>query len=99
MVKKTEPRTRIPSTVRPSIRPATPPHGECWYNGWPEKGASFPRIGDVRRCEHGVVQLMTETTSRHVAGPGTHWWRDLHPFWHWKTHRIAVAALNADQDF
>lgn len=81
---------------RPNIRKTGHPD-TCTGQAYETKDWGFP--GDVRRCEHGIVQICTETTSRHVAGPGTHWWRDLHPFWNWKTHQIAVAALNADQDF
>lgn len=83
----------------PNIRPAEPPHSDCRQNMWPEPGGHWNLLGDVRRCRHGKVQVLTETTSRYWAGPGTHWWRDLHPFWDFRTYRTAEAALDADKDF
>ena len=81
------------TTVRPNIRPATPPHSECWRQDHNERG----RVGDVRRCRHGAVQVRSKTTSRTMAGPGTDWWRDLRPFLDRKEYRAAVAALDATE--
>lgn len=78
----------------PNIRPKVRPHSECWNQEWP----TFGLLGDVRRCEHGVVQVLTETRSRTIAGPGTHWWRDLRKWLDRKQYRAAVAALRAPEE-
>lgn len=93
------PPVEIPSTVRPNIRPAVRPHSECWAQEYTPGVANFPRIGDVRRCEHGKIQVATETRSRTIAGPGTHWWRDLRPWLDRKEYKLAEAALRAGEDF
>lgn len=85
------PPTIVPTTKRPNIRPKVRPHSECWNQEWP----TFGLLGDVRRCEHGVVQVLTETRSRTIAGPGTHWWRDLRKWLDRREYRAAVAALQA----
>lgn len=51
------------------------------------------RVGDVRVCKHGKIQMRTETYSTRVAGPGTDWWQDLHWFWTPILWRRAKAAL------
>lgn len=76
----------------PNIRPAVQPHTECWRQAWP-LSSHQQRLGNVRRCPHGKVQVLTETTSRTMAGPGTHWWRDLSRFWNPRDYRRATAAL------
>jgi hypothetical protein len=78
---------------RPNIRPDVAPHSECWRQAWPLSRHQH-LLGDVRRCHHGKVQVLTEVgPNASVAGPGTHWWRDLSPFWDRKDYRAAIAAL------
>lgn len=81
----------------PNIRPKVQPHRPaCQQQEW----GKFGIPGDVRRCPHGKVQVLTQVPDNaRVQGPGTHWWRDLHSFWDRRTHRRAVAALEADSDF
>lgn len=75
----------------PSIRPAVPPHKECWRQEW---HAPMGRLGDVRRCVHGHVQVLTRISERaRVQGPGTHWWRTVSPTWNPILYRRAVRAL------
>lgn len=51
--------------------------------------------GEIRRCPHGVVQLAMPTPpGSPVAGGGTGWWKDLHPFWNPFRYKRAVAALD-----
>lgn len=86
---------RTTISYMPNIRATEPAHSECWQQDWPR----FPwqhRLGDVRRCPHGKVQVLTEVgPSSRVAGPGTHWWRTLHPLLTPVLYRRARAALGA----
>lgn len=47
------------------------------------------RVGDVRRCEHGVIQIGYE-----VRGTIPPYWRDLHWFWNPVRYRRAKRALS-----
>ena len=89
---RTTPRVQIPSTVHPNIRSKTPSHTECWRQEW---HSPMGRLGDVRRCVHGRVQVLTRISENaRVQGPGTHWWRTLSPFWNPITYQRARKALN-----
>lgn len=75
---------------RPNIRPAVKPHSTCRRQDWNDR----PLLGDVRRCHHGTVQVLTEIgVNSNMQGPGMNWWRDLHPFWNRREYRAAIAAL------
>jgi hypothetical protein len=77
----------------PNIRPAKAPHSECWRLDWADPLGT--RIGDVRYCPHGRVQVRTKTSPQsRMQGPGTDWWRTLSPFWNPALHRRAKEALD-----
>lgn len=77
---------------RPNIRTAQS-HDDCWRQDWP-LSAYAHRLGDVRRCVHRRVQVLTEVgPNARVAGPGTHWWRTLSPIWNPIDYRRATKAL------
>lgn len=83
---------RITITLQPNIRPKLP-HSECWRPAWPLTAWQH-RLGDVRRCPHGKLQVLTEIgPAARVAGPGTHWWRTLSPVFTPVLYRRARAAL------
>ncbi|MFT4471405.1 hypothetical protein ACMX2H_15995 [Arthrobacter sulfonylureivorans] len=68
-------------------------HKDCWQQNFPRV---FTPLGSIRRCEHGKVQVLTEPPpGAKWQGPGTWWWRTLHPFWNRRLYRRAVAALEA----
>ena len=76
--------------MRPNILPKVQPHSSCWRLDLEERG----RVGDVRRCVHGKVQVRKQVgIDAPVAGPGTDWWYTLHPFWDRSTYKRAVLAL------
>lgn len=76
----------------PNIRPAKRPHSECWRQERHRFGKVFP--GDVRYCEHGKPQVLTEVSPHaRIQGPGTDWWRTLSPVWDPITYRRAKKAL------
>lgn len=82
---------------RPNIRPAIPPHEACSQQDR-KQPSGFP--GDVRRCIHGKIQLLTAVSvDAPVQGPRTHWWRTLSKFWDRRTYRLAEEALRAGEDF
>lgn len=63
-----------------NIRPVTG-HRDCWRQSIGEPNW-FGRPGDLRRCEHGRLQVRTQVSEHaRIQGPGTDWWRDLHPVW------------------
>jgi hypothetical protein len=75
----------------PNIHPVTG-HSDCWRlpagPGW------WGRPGDLRRCEHGRLQIRTEVgPGSRSMGPGTDWWRDLSPIWTPILYRRAMKAL------
>lgn len=55
-------------------------------------GTYVGKIGDVRRCEHGKVQMLIEP-ERGMKGPGTWFWATLHPVWDFFLYRKVVKAL------
>jgi hypothetical protein len=78
---------------QPNIRPKQQPHSECWRLDW--KDPLGTRVGDVRRCEHGHVQLRAQTSPRsRMQGPGMDYWRTLSPIWDPILYRRARRALN-----
>ena len=80
--------------MNPNIRHVLKTHDDCTQQEW-NYGRRMNMLGDVRRCEHGKVQILTAVgPNARVAGPGTHWWRDLSPFWDRKLHKEAVSALD-----
>lgn len=82
---------KVTIAARPNIRPAIQPHKECWRQEW---HSPMGRLGDVRRCIHGEVQVLTRVSEHaRTQGPGTHWWRTLSRFWNPITYRQAVKAL------
>lgn len=89
-----QPDTYIPPSPipRPNIR-SIDRHGECWKLTWPLTWHEH-RPGDVRRCNHGKIQILTQVpiTAR-VQGPGTNYWRDLSPIWDPIKYRRANKAL------
>lgn len=48
------------------------------------------RVGDVRKCEHGKIQVVDQPV-RH--SPGQLVWEDLHPLWNRKAYRLAKQLL------
>lgn len=83
---------KVTIQAQPNIRPKTQPHSECWRLDWKDPLGS--RVGDVRLCPHGRVQVRTETSPRsRLQGPGMDWWRTLSPIWNPLTYRRAVRAL------
>ena len=78
-----------------NIRHVLKTHDNCAEQEWGVP-RGFP--GDVRRCEHGKVQVLVQVplTAR-VQGPGTNWWRTLSPFWDRNTYKAAVQALEAQK--
>jgi len=86
-------KTTITLSPQPNIRPAIQSHDECWKQDWPHSAYAH-RLGDLRRCVHGRVQVLTEVgPNARVAGPGTHWWRTLSRIWDRRAYRLATAAL------
>lgn len=84
-------KTTIKAKPLPNINRVEP---HSWCQGTVDIGETFTsRVGDVRVCKHGKVQLRTETYSRRMQGPGTDWWRDLHPVFTPILWRRARAAL------
>lgn len=76
---------------RPNISRDKHTARSCVDQDWREQCG---RPGDVRRCRHGRIQLLTPVPEHHpVQGPGTHWWRDLSKFWDPILYRRAAAAL------
>lgn len=67
------------------------PHSDC---GRRETygGTYVGTLGDVRRCEHGKVQIMVKP-DRGMIGPGAWFWGTLHPVWDFGQYRKAVKAL------
>lgn len=57
-------------------------------------GTYVGTLGDVRRCEHGKVQMLVNPENRSMAGPGTWFWMTLHPFWDLVTFLRAVKAID-----
>lgn len=87
---------RTTISYQPNIRPAVTPHSKCWQQDWQWQ---HHRLGDVRRCPHGKVQVLTEIgPAARVAGPGTHWWRTLSPVFTPFLFRRARAALGIPDD-
>lgn len=88
----TIPDGRVTIKPRPNIAPSQP-HKECWRQSWPLSRHEH-RLGDVRRCPHGKVQVLTDVGPyARTAGPGTHWWRTLSPIFDPITYRRARRAL------
>jgi hypothetical protein len=79
------PPQRVPSTL---VRE----HKHCLRNYY-GKTHQFP--GDVRRCPHGHVQVLTDPRGG-LAGPGTWYWRDLSKWWDPWLYRRAVKVLDAN---
>jgi hypothetical protein len=54
--------------------------------------------GDVRRCSHDHIQLLTKTPDyARVQGPGTHWWKTLSPIFNPIDYRKAKRALTPNR--
>lgn len=69
------------------------PHSDCARRET-FGGAYVGTLGDVRRCEHGKVQIMVKPDRRGgMSGPGTWFWSTLHPLWDFGQYRKAVKAL------
>lgn len=67
----------------------------CYRQDWPLSRHEH-RLGDVRLCPHGRIQVFSEIgVESSLQGPGTHYWRDLSPFWNPIDYRRAKAALGA----
>lgn len=82
-ITKSRPAVKIPPTARPS-------HQQCSRPGWDER----PRLGYVRRCPHGKLQILAEVgVDSPVQGPGTNYWRDLSRIWDRRTYKAAARAL------
>lgn len=80
-----------PAKRRPNIN-RVEPHAWCQQLAHDETFSS--RVGDVRVCKHGKVQVRTEVhPNSKMMGPGTDWWRDLHPLLTPLLYRRAKAAL------
>ena len=59
-----------------------------------QKWPLIHRPGDVRRCAHGKIQILTQVPiTAHIQGPGTDYWRTLHPIWDPIKYRRARKAL------
>lgn len=71
----------------------TKPHEDCSRRET-FGGTYVGNLGDVRRCEHGKVQILRKPDSYSGwAGPGTWFWGTLNPLWDFGTYRKAVKAL------
>lgn len=80
-----------PPPVHPNIR-SIEPHSACWRLDW--KDPLGTRVGDVRRCHHGHIQLRTQTSPRsRLQGPGMDYWQTLSPIWNPVLYRRARKAL------
>lgn len=74
----------------PNIRPEVPPHGECWRQDWNDQ----PRLGYVRRCPHGRIQILAAVgVDSPIQGPGMNYWRDLSRIWDRRAYKAAARAL------
>jgi hypothetical protein len=51
------------------------------------------RLGDLRRCEHGRIQVVEGGGGR-IAGPGTWRWRDLPRLFNWRQYNRARDLLD-----
>ncbi|MET4094582.1 hypothetical protein [Arthrobacter sp. UYCu712] len=70
-------------------------HDECWRQDWPLSEHQH-RLGDIRVCIHGRIQVLTETSvDAPVQGPGTHGWRTLSKFWNPIDYRRATEAIRS----
>lgn len=69
---------KVTIKAQPNLRPKNKPHSECWRLDHSEVFSWLGFPGDVRRCQHGRIQIRTEIgPNARVAGPGTDWWRTL----------------------
>ncbi len=75
-------------------------HSRCYerdhyiLNGYCHPDMSH-RLGDVRKCAHGKIQVLTQVDARNnLQGPGTHYWSDLSRFWNRKKYQQAEKILN-----
>lgn len=85
------PRAVQPALTEPKYKNIGTPHSACSRRET-FGGTYVGRIGDIRRCEHGKVQMLIEP-ERGMKGPGTWFWATLHPFWDFKLYRKVVKAL------
>lgn len=85
------------------IRPKRSSHANCDHGAIWEDGADGymhqkdVRVGEVRRCQHGRVQVCYQIgyRSRYVVDVSTPLWRTLSRFWTPRLYREAVAALES----
>lgn len=69
------------------------PHSEC--SRIPYNEIFDSRVGDVRYCRHGEVQVRTRVgPNANVAGPGTDFWDTLSPVWNPILYRKARKTLD-----
>lgn len=75
-------------------------HANCWRleftsNGDWDSNGFWGRVGDVRRCVHGKIQIRRQVSIHsRTAGPGTDWWQTLSPIWDPILYRRARKALS-----
>lgn len=79
--------------VSPNIRRKT--HAECWRQDW-DTAWGYRRLGNVRRCSHGKIQVLTAPAPYStIVGPGTWFWYTLSPILDPFRYRRAKRALEA----
>jgi hypothetical protein len=76
---------------RPSYANIGVPHSECTRRET-FGGTYVGQIGDVRRCQHGKVQMLVKPV-RDWYGPGAWFWVTLHPFFDFFKYQKAVQAM------
>lgn len=86
-------RDKIKAPTYPNIY--TKPHSDCARRDT-FGGTYVGKLGDVRRCDHGKVQIMVKPERGYgggFVGPGSWFWATLHPVWDFRQYRKAVRAL------
>lgn len=75
-----------------NIRPKVEPHSECRQR---DRDVTRGRLDDVRRCQHGKVQMLVDVPDNHpIQGPGMWYWFDLSRIFNPILYRRATQALD-----
>jgi len=84
-----EPQERRVAPTVPNITTAKEEHSNCFRRSRSESG----RLGDVRYCQHGKIQVLVVPEYSGMRGPGTWVWSTLSPVWDYAKYRKARKAL------
>lgn len=87
------PEERRLETSAPNIMTSREEHRDCFR----QSRSEFGKLGDVRYCKHGKIQVLTEPPRGGMLGPGTWFWYTLSPVWDLGKYRKAKRALGKEQ--